>query len=217
MKRFILGAMLLTSTCAFSQDYLYNNPDNKAYFGANIGVDITSTSGQASDTYNNGAGFSLGGFYNIPLWQNLYFEPGIALFYDTFGEDIIIADSEALPLQADRSIRNFGFRIPMVVGYHFDFTDMARIAPFTGFQINLNLYAHDSYKNMPAGAQTEGVSLFGEHGFKHVDLQWVFGASVTYDRYVVTFKGGIGMTKVSTLTFDSFRRNTCTISVGYNF
>lgn len=225
MKRIILGtAIAIISLSAQSQDYLFENPDNKAFFGARLGVDITSTPGDELSTYSNGAGFSLGAIYNIPVYKNLYVEPGLSLFYDTFSEDLTVgAEVLPMPYQISRSFRNFGFRIPILAGYHFDFSDMVRIAPFTGPQLNFSLYAHDHYDNdaiknvLGEGNEMKGTSLFGEHGFKHFDLQWVFGASVTYDRYVFTAQGAIGITKVYNVSSFHFRRNTCTISVGYNF
>lgn len=225
MKRIILmTALSLLSLSSKAQDYMYDNPENKAFFGARLGVDITSTPGDELSSYSNGTGFSFGAIYNIPLYKNLYFEPGLSLFYDTFSEDIAITNgSDPMPYQISRSFRNFGFRVPILAGYHFDFSDMVRIAPFTGPQLNFSVYAHDHYDNdairdiAGEGNEMKGTSLFGEHGFKRFDLQWVFGASVTYDRYVFTAQGAIGLTKVYNISSFHFRRNTCTISVGYNF
>ncbi len=200
---------------AQNSDYtLYNNPDNAPYFGARLGVDITSTSGN-NDVYNNGAGFTLGAVYNIPLWQNLYFEPGLSLFYDTFGMEIVAGYDEYGPYMINGSIRNFGFRIPMQFGYFFDFTDDVRIAPFTGPQLNVNLTAKEHWND--AKDPLKDQSIFGEGGFKRLDLQWVIGVGVTYQKYYVSLSGGIGMTKARSLKYDNFRRNNINISIGYNF
>lgn len=217
MKRFMIAALIMTGAIASNaQEYLLENPDNKDYFGIRLGVDITSTPGPGSDTYSNGAGFSIGAVYNIPVYKNLYVEPGLSLFYDTFSDNILVADDGSLemPLQIGRSFRNFGFRIPIVAGYHFDFTDQVSIAPFTGPQFNVSLYAHD---HVDEPYDFSVGSLFGENGFKHFDVQWTIGASVTYDRFVFTAAGAFGLTRVYTMNDDRIRRNTCTISVGYNF
>lgn len=218
MKKFIaIVALAVASLTTNAQNYLVENPDNVAYFGARLGVDITATPGSAEfSTYNNGGGFSFGAIYNIPVYKNLYVEPGLSIFYDTFSEnlDFIDQDLPEIPYQISHSFRNFGFRIPMTCGYRFDFTDQVSIAPFTGPQFNLSLYAHDHWSDE---AKTEGKSLFGENGFKHLDMQWTIGASVTYDRYVFTAAGAFGITRVYQMGADKLRRNTCTISVGYNF
>ncbi len=218
MKKKLIGLMSLAAAFTVSaqnSDYtLYNNPDNAPYFGARLGVDITSTSGN-NDVYNNGAGFTLGAVYNIPLWQNLYFEPGLSLFYDTFGMEIVAGYDEYGPYMINGSIRNFGFRIPMQFGYFFDFTDDVRIAPFTGPQLNVNLTAKEHWND--AKDPLKDQSIFGEGGFKRLDLQWVIGVGVTYQKYYVSLSGGIGMTKARSLKYDNFRRNNINISIGYNF
>lgn len=222
MKKTLLGLMAIgaaiTATAQNSDYTIYNNPDNAPYFGARIGVDITSTSGNEEslpDSYNNGAGFTIGAIYNMPLWQNLYFEPGLSLFCDTFGTEMIASADGSTPYTIDGSIRNFGFRIPLQFGYFFDFTDDVRIAPFTGPQLNLNITAKQHWNNPSDPMPTE--SIFGVGGFKRFDLQWVIGVGVTYQKYYVALSGGIGMTKVRDLKFDHFRRNTFNISIGYNF
>ncbi len=112
-------------------------------------ADISSAA-NGGGYYSNKAGFSAGAVYNIPLWRNLYFEPGLSVFYNPFGTTSwdsyevsvpVISDgqpvmgSDGKPLtetkeiayQIDGSIRNFGFRVPMLVGYHFDFTEDIKV------------------------------------------------------------------------------------------
>ncbi len=217
MKKFIIASIAAVASIAASaqnSEYtIFNNPDNAPYFGARVGVDITSTSG-ADDLYNNGAGFTIGAVYNIPLWQNLYFEPGLSIFYDTFGMEI---QYDPTPMMLNGSIRNFGMRIPLVAGYNFDFTDNLRIAPFTGPQINFNITAKEHWDEINGQETPTGGSIFGVGGFKRIDLQWVIGVGVTYGKYYVSLSGGIGLTKARDIKFDNFRRNTVNISLGYNF
>ncbi|MCM1449830.1 MAG: PorT family protein [Clostridiales bacterium] len=222
MKRTImtLAVALGVAAATQAQNYLVNNPDNKAYFGVRAGLDISSTAGQIADNYGNGAGFTLGAIYNIPLWQNLYFEPGLHLFYNTFDYDVLV-EPEGMPAEIfDGSIRNWGFRVPLNFGYHFDFTDDISISVFTGPVVNLNLKARTSCGDYDKRFDADyGYSLIN-NGFRRVDLQWDFGVSMNYGmHYYVAMSGGIGMTKVYGVHYDddSFRRNTFNISVGYNF
>lgn len=216
MKKIIIGLLAFGATMtASAQTDLLNNPDNHPYFGARVSLDISSTA-DGNDYYSNGAGFSIGAIYNIPLYQNLYFEPGLSIFYDTFGEDFIGVNEDGSPYSIDGSIRNFGFRIPLVAGYHFDFTDDMQISVFTGPQINVSLSAKEHFGDY-------SKSIFGDDGFKHFDLQWAIGAGFTWQNYYVALSGGIGITKVrdwkldNTNITDSFRRNNFSITLGYNF
>lgn len=213
MKKFFIALTSLASALAMSaQADLFDNPDNHAFLGVRVGLDVSSAASSDLDCYNNGVGFNIGAVYNIPVYKNLYVEPGLSLFYDTFGIEVSNQRSGERPVTIDGSFRNFGFRIPIVAGFNFDFTDDIRVAPFTGPQLNISVVARDHYD-----ADNDGHSLFGEHGFKHADLQWVFGVGVTYKDYYLSFSGGVGMTKVYDLSADSFRRNTFQLSVGYNF
>ena len=226
MKKLILGLIAFTGSVASlpAQSYLTNNPENSAHFGVRLGIDVSSTAGESVDSYSNGAGFSIGGIYNIPLYMNLYFEPGISLFYDTFGTEIPIGDNIATLESIDGSIRNLGFRVPFHFGYHFDFTDEISVHIYTGPALNWNLWAHQYFPNYKAyGFEGSNESILGDRGFKHFDMQWDFGVGVQYNNYYVSIGGGIGRTKayknIATDDFfhDSFRRNTFNISLGYNF
>lgn len=227
MKKLILGIIALAgaATSAQAQSYLTDNPDNRAYFGIRAGVDVSSTAAAELDSYSNGAGFTLGAVYNLPLYKNLYFEPGLSLFYDTFGTEVILmVDGGVIPDAIDGSIRNFGFRVPFHFGYHFDFTDDISIHLYTGPVLNFNILARQYYPaDKEIGLEKQNYSIMGSGGFDRFDLQWDFGVGLQYGRYFVSIGGGVGMTKVydhkieAASLKDSFRRNTFNISLGYNF
>ena len=73
-----------TTTARSATSYMFDNPDNTTYFGARIALDISSAA-NGGGAYSNKAGFSAGVVYNIPLWMNLYFEPGLSVFLNNFG------------------------------------------------------------------------------------------------------------------------------------
>lgn len=212
MKKMILAAVAAATVSmgANAQNYLVNNPSNQPYWGARVGLDISSTGGNNTDIYGNGAGFTAGAVYNIPVYMNMYFEPGLSIFYDTFDQTLIEQGRDNMPVELDGSIRNFGFRVPLNLGYRFDFTDDTSVYLFTGPVFNLSLTARDCVDGLP------GTSAIG-HGFKRADLQWDFGAAVSWNNYYVSVSGGAGITRVYSNYDDHFRRNTFNISLGYNF
>lgn len=211
----ILASLALAGTVQ-AQNYLIENPDNKAYLGLRLGLDISSTAGSADDSFGNGPGLTIGAVYNIPLWKNLFFEPGVHFFYDTFDNDISTWDPVTnITNEYDGSIRNCGFRVPLNFGYRFDFTDDISISLFTGPVLNTNITAKAHCESL--NDYTYSVM---ENGFKRFDMQWDFGVSMNYSHnYYVSITGAIGMTKVFNPSNDdiSFRRNTCNIAIGYNF
>lgn len=236
LKTIAIAAAMLFAAGANAQDssLIFDSQDNEAYFGARLSLDVSSAANGGA-YYSNKAGFSLGAVYNIPLFMNAYFEPGLSVFYNTFGtvkfDEVEIpspTDPEAEPekrvYQVDGSIRNFGFRVPLNFGYHFDVAEDVKVHVFTGPQINLSLvgrFKQPQYFD-PAGKKHEEISesLFGTGGYKHIDFQWNFGAGVQYDCYYVSLSGSIGMTKMkdaSTILPRDLRRNIFAITLGYNF
>lgn len=213
MKKTAIALAMAIASISFTasaQAYLVNNPTNRPYWGLRVGVDISSTAGEIIDQYSNAVGLTLGGVYNIPVWQNMYFEPGLTLYFDTFGMTVIAPDARSHAVDTDASIRNIGFRVPLNLGYRFDFTDDISLSLFTGPQVNFNLSG-----NMHVGDYSH--DLMG-HGFKRVDLQWGFGGSMQFfHSYYISISGGIGMTKAYQTNLDQFRRDTVNLSLGYNF
>lgn len=243
----LLAALLLmfigSLATVNAQSYMFDNPENRTYFGFRVGLDISSAANGGA-MFSNKPGFNLGVVYNIPVVANLYFEPALHMFYNTFGTvhlekypytltDEAGVETEYFKLyQVDGTLRNFGFRVPLNIGYHFDFSDELSIAIFTGPQINLNVVAryHQNQVITPGNevVKSESVDVFGTGGFKHLDLQWNFGVGINYQRYFMSLGGSVGVTDMKTgtvvntgryavdLTRD-IRRNLFNISVGYNF
>lgn len=245
----LLAGAAITAVSAFAparaQNYMFDNPENKPFFGVRAGIDISSAANGGA-FYSNKAGFAAGAVYNIPVVMNFYFEPGLQLFYNVFGtmhlepQDYYVTDpvtgaqilDDTKYYQVDGTIRNFGFRIPLNLGYHFDFSEDLSVHVFTGPQLNLSLVAryHQNEVINPSGqvVESDSQSIFGTGGFKHADLQWNFGVGVTWQRYYMSIGGSVGVThmksasivKAGPYTVDlnrNLRRNVFNISVGYNF
>lgn len=242
----LAAAAILAATAApavDAQSYMFDNPENRTYFGVRAGIDVCSTS-NGGPIYSSKPGFTVGAVYNMPLWKNLYFEPGLSLFYNVFGtytqqiqkQYWTDADgnenSRDVLFAVDGTLRNFGFRIPLNFGYHFDFAPDLSVHVFTGFQLNLSAVAryHQNEVIEPNGnrVSSASVSAFGTGGFKHADIQWNFGAGITYQRYYMSIGGSVGCTKMKSASVipcgpyearldRNIRRDLFNISVGYNF
>lgn len=243
-------SLAILSLCAVSssmsicaQSYMFDNPENHAYFGARVGLDISSAANGGA-MFSNKAGFSIGAVYDIPVVANFYFEPGLYLFYNTFGTvnlenfEYTEVDAEGNVneynklYQIDGTLRNAGFRIPLNLGYHFDFADDLSVSVFTGPQFNLGFVArYHQNKVVTPGKEvvkSTSVDAFGTGGFKHLDLQWNFGVGLTYRHYYLSVGGSVGITDMKSASVihagpyevdlrRDIRRNLFNISLGYNF
>lgn len=211
----MIKKLLVAAVVALAPSFTY--AQYATNFGIRLSFDVTHPAG-ANEGINNGSGFTLTGVYNMPVSRNVFFEPGIGVFYNTMG----IKPFEMKDAIFDGSVRNFGIRVPLNLGYRFEMFDNFQLAAFTGpwFNINCSTKAHlETANTFPIDFTSSSMFDYGWHRF---DAQWGFGISATYrQQYYLAISGGVGMTAMATFTHDShkdrLRRNTVSITVGYNF
>lgn len=223
MKKLILVLLTILSACPLmlkAQGDIFDSPDNKVYLGARLGLDISCPGDVrmdrlSVDLFDSGAGFDAGVILNVPIWKNLYFEPGLSLYYNTIGMDInSVDDDEINAIKA--SVRRFGFRIPFQFGYRFDF-EPCDVTFFTGPVATIGLIGRTHVSMKYEGTKvSESDSCYGDDGFNRVGLGWKFGAGVNYGPYVFQISGTVGMN--DTMKGPSkFHDNNIALTVGYNF
>lgn len=203
-----LGAIVMPLT-VFAQ--------RPVYFAIKTSFDVTHPAG-CNDGINNGSGLTVLGVFNVPLNRNVFIEPGVGMFYTAMG----IRPFESGGVLYDGSVRNFGVRIPLSVGYRCGLFENFELAAFTGpvFNVNCSTKAHLEADTYPPYVEAS-ANMF-DYGWKHFDAQWGIGLSATYaDRYYIAVSGGIGMSPMATFhNADGkhrLRRNTMSITLGYCF
>lgn len=225
MKRFLLSVLVaLGVVSASAQGYVLDNPANRAYFGIRVGGEVTCP-GAISDgpvglkVFNNGGGVEFGGIYNIPVVANFYVEPGLKLYYNTFSvkKDWLywFQPNIANIVLDGISIRKFGMRVPVMAGYHFDFTPDMRLHLFTGPELEVGFSGkeHISGKNIESSG-----SLYGEDGgMNRVDVLWGAGVGLSYDHFYFGVSGSFGLCNMSDYFSLKFHENRVSLSLGYNF
>lgn len=224
MKKILLS-LAIAATCAAgasAQDYLLNNPSNRAYFGIRVAGEVTcpgdfSANGTGIGVFKNGGGFEAGAIYNVPVVANFYIEPGLKLYYNTYGmKDEFYKDVENMADIDGFSIRKFGMRVPVMFGYHFDFTKDTKVYVFTGPELEVGFTGKGHVK---FGGKSESDDIYGDGGFMNrVDCLWGFGAGVSYQQFYFGVSGAVGMCN---MLKDSdpvkFHENRATFTLGYNF
>ncbi len=215
MKKVLTALILLISALlpASAQD-IFESSNNRPYLGLRAGLDLTCPGKwDGMKLYKTGAGFDLGAIYNIPVWKNLYFEPGLMLYYSTVGSDVTVMADD---LQSSRvNTRRFGFRIPFRFGYRFDFdTDLlTSISFFTGPQLELGLWGRER-ANFHDGF-TFSSNCFKD-SFNRANLGWEFGVDFTAGRFVFEIAGTAGMLNLAKFG-NTFHQGNVQFNIGYNF
>lgn len=229
--------LLLASATTLSAQDMFDNPDNSPYFGARISYELAcpgdvTTSNDLIKTamFGNGSGFSIGGIYNIPLWKNLFFEPGVSLYYNTYSlnRDLLRPGFlDQTPTIDNASMRQWGLRIPVNFGYRFDFTPDIAVSFFTGPEINLSFKGNLHFSIDNSNITTPA---FGKKGYlNRADIKWRFGVAATiFDHYYFALSGAAGMCNLIRSDFvsinpDGFEltqkmhSNLFSLTLGYNF
>ncbi len=211
--------MLISSIIAPAQSSIFNNPNNESYFGLRIGADIACPGNITIDnfgisTFKVGGGIEFGGIYNIPVVANFYIEPGFKLFYDTYSikDDYIKAIGNGIK---SMSIEKFGMRIPIMAGYHFDFTDDIKVSVFTGPELEVGFYGNGETKGKNIKVSE---NIYNEDGgMNRVNLLWSIGAGISYKHFYLGVNGGIGMLNMLNNDYAKMHENRVSLNLGYNF
>jgi hypothetical protein len=241
MKKQLIALALFAAGCsvASAQSEIFYNPDNKAYFGVRASLDITCPGdvnikgvGSFSDYVGNGVGFSVGAIYNVPVYYNLYFEPGLNIYrHNAKSKDWLVDMASKLHSTeySKVTLSEWGFDIPLVFGYHFDFSDI-KLSVFTGPEFRVGLSGKTKYTTTKSvGPKLKGSeSMYSDEStfvFNRADVAWRFGVGVTYQKYYFSISGAPGLCNwLNDATSDVFgeekismHRNTVSFTLGYNF
>lgn len=188
--------------------------------GVRTSMEVTIPSG-GRGYYGNGAGFTAGVSYTMPLTGNFSFDPELLFVYNTMSNksEVMIDDR-----YYNGAARSFGLRIPLMFSYNFSLHPNVTMAVSTGPWLNINLSAKQNVlPNMetPVPVPAQKANLF-DQGWKRVDAQWGLKLSFTFAKsYFVGITTGVAFTPLASFGDKDkkirIHRNTIAISLGYNF
>ncbi|MBD5268060.1 MAG: PorT family protein [Bacteroides sp.] len=242
MKKILLLALSLFAgvSAVSAANPIVDNPNNKPYVGVRLNLESNipgnvNFSNTSVNAFNPGAGISVGAIYNRPIIANFYVEPGLELYYNTqkFNtEDDLFQNSQ----WEHNSVRSFGMRVPVMLGYHFDFSPKVSLAVATGPVLKVgftedyylttktkvsddvafrNHYSGSLYKDSP-------FAMAGpENARNRVDCAWRFSIGVNFlKHYYAGLSGEVGMVNRIKHTNNgaySQHDNLFQLNLGYNF
>lgn len=231
-------ASLFCSTAASAGD-IFNSPDNHRYWGVRLSYELAAPSKITAanlplslDLYSAGSGVSVGAIYHMPLWRNLYFQPGASLYYNTYQIDRNLVEqllddeissiiqqpvSGAVDVKS-ASVRQWGIRIPLHFGYNFDLLPDLRLSVFTGPEISLSISGSN---HIGIGNADISTPAFGSDGqLNRADIKWRFGVGATFcHHYSASISGAVGLLDQARDHDYQLRMhsNLFNITLGYNF
>lgn len=228
IKRFfsLLAAVcvLLSASAQNYDDYYDNYPGIRQGWGIRASLDLNIPGDLHNDSgsvklYKNGFGFSAGAVYTITLPANMFFQPGVSLFYDTYKYDDItlgVPGSIEGDVTVSPTVSKFGVRVPLVFGYSFDLWNRASVAFYTGPELNMGLVGRVSTDKVPEWGEDWGNDLYKEYNHRRFDCGWKVGAGIPMSDYYVGVEGVFGLCDLMKGD-QSFRENRVSVTLGYNF
>lgn len=221
--RAVAVAAVLTAACVPASASVFDSGDNHPYFGVRVGLDVELPGNWwvgdlGLEMYTPGCGIAVGGIYNLPLVANLYFEPGLTLFYNTAGSDISTIDADMGMVKDIFSKRTLGLRVPLQFGYRFDITERFAVAVFTGPELTVRFDERLHAKTINSTEEYD-IDENLDDSLKRFGLGWKVGGSLAVDRWTVSLSGNIGLLNRirNAVKGVHFRENIFNVSVGYNF
>lgn len=217
----ILSSLVLISGA--SAQRIVDNPNNRIYSGIRVAYNLSiptklETAGLKSEPLKSGSGVSLNYIANFPVVANFFIEPGAEFYYNTQSINFDPLNDKF----SHRSLRKFGMRIPVQLGYHFDFTNSFNVSIFTGPVLNVgfsNDYFVTSKEIAGKSAHVSGT-LYNDEGLNRVDCAWRIGVGFTFNDLYLGISGDLGMTNLIKKNADGnikLHENGLMIAVGTNF
>lgn len=215
MKKYLtILAILFSCLPAFAQDW-----GIRAAFDINVPSKLGGRlNGEKLDLFRTGFGGTVGAVYTHYFNNSIYIEPGASLYYDTYSyKDLIIMDEPAGIGETDPSLYKFGVRIPLVIGYSYDFLENLPMRFYTGPELSCALAGDVRIKNKQLLDDDFELSLFGKNGFMNrLDCAWKIGIGFETDIATICIDAAFGITDLykDHLTL---RENRLSISLTHYF
>lgn len=247
--KFIVLLSVVVSMTALADRNVFWNSNNNGYFGLRVALDVTSPGSFRQRNSSDGilltqkylgsrCGLSVGAVYNMPVVANLYFEPGVSVFYNTTSVRYDVHKS--LPIEyidniyavvnAGRTVKQWGMRIPLDLGYRFDLQRNFSLSVFTGPVLNIG-FAMDGCM----GFKLDNTIFYSESSlystgnsqnhdrFNRVSLAWRVGIAANIRNFYIGLSGNLGLTNlyhVAPANRDAYRlvhrQNLFQLTVGYD-
>ena len=214
LKIFLIGLIL----CCFNFN-IFSKDNNSVIWGIKAKIDAELPgkwhgNNNSVKIYNPGIGFTIGGFSNIYLGKNFYFEPGVSFFYSQYKYDLII-EIDALESYKDPKLYKIGLQVPLVFGYTIDFSDKFSMDIFTGPQFRYAFGGKVIIKDKAIEEQVKDVlDLWNVQ--RRFDCAWKVGIGFPIREFTVSLEADFGLTDLLKEGM-SFRENRIGLGLTYYF
>ncbi|MDE6323769.1 MAG: PorT family protein [Paramuribaculum sp.] len=214
MKRIAISFVAAALTIAVNAQE-FNGWGLRAALDVNLPGKWKTPNGESIKMFDKGAGGSIGVVYNQPISGDFYFEPGLALFYDTYSYSNLNIASDSEIVAIDPKVKKFGLRMPLNFGYRIYLPSGFNFALFTGPELNLGVKGSIGIDKEIAEEADIPDDLY-KYGYRRFDCSWKIGLGFPIGRWIVNLEGSFGLLDLHKNDI-SFHENRLSLSLGYDF
>ena len=193
----------------------FNGWGMRAALDVNLPGKWKTANGESIKMFDKGAGGSIGVVYNKPIAGDFYFEPGLALFYDTYSYSDLNIWSGDETVAIDPKVKKFGLRMPLNFGYRVYLPSGFNFAVYTGPELNLGVKGTIGIDKELAEEAEIPDDLY-KYGYRRFDCAWKIGLGFPIGRWVVNIEGSCGHLDLHKNDIQ-FHENRLSLSLGYDF
>lgn len=170
-------------------------------WGAKASLDINvpgkwKVGDYSTKLYKSGVGFSVGGVYTNYVTDNFFIEPSLSVFYDTYSCDFTI-QSDVNSIGVEPRTYKWGMRLPLVVGYTFDITDVFAVTVFTGPEFDYAFAGGYRLKDKTLQKEIDDTLFGKEDGQqRRVSCSWKGGIAFPFSNWRIDLEAVAGITDI---------------------
>jgi hypothetical protein len=205
----IVAVLFAANSFAQTNSGGFSLSESTVYYGARIGMNISTITGDGTSDFKSKAGLTLGGVLGLRISDAtpLFLESG--LYFTQYG-------ANAKDGLDDKSYININYlEIPVLIKYGFQVTDEISVLPYLGPTIALGITAKGKYPDTTGGYSTE--TGFKDNNLNRANVGIKVGCGAEYNMLYLELAYQLGVANISKADDLTAHGHAITLNFGVNF
>lgn len=205
----IVAVLFAASSFAQTNSGGFSLSESTVYYGARIGMNISTITGDGTSDFKSKAGLTLGGVLGLRISDAtpLFLESG--LYFTQYG-------ANAKDGLDDKSYININYlEIPVLIKYGFQVTDEISVLPYLGPTVALGITAKGKYPDTTGGYSTE--TGFKDNNLNRANVGIKLGCGAEWNKLYLEAGYHFGITNILDSDDDAWHNGNVFINFGVNF
>jgi len=205
----IVAVLLAANSFAQTNSGGFSLSESTVYYGARIGMNVSTITGDGTSDMKSKVGLTLGGVLGLRISDAtpLFLESG--LYFTQYGANI----KDGLD---DKSYITINYlEIPVLIKYGFQVTDEIAVLPYLGPTLGLGITAKSKFPDATGGYSTE--SGFKDNDLNRPNVGIKLGCGAEWNKLYLELGYHFGIANIYDSDNDSRRNGNLFVNFGVNF